>query len=204
VEIRTIAIVAAGDLGRRVAHASTLAGYRTILEDISTSTLKQGIAWIAQALGDQASEGEIGVVQRDEALANLSSASSAEVACREADLIIETVFDEIEMKIELFIIFDKFAKPGAVFASTTTSLSITELADVTFCPERCVGMRFFMDALRSGRLELVKGRKTSEETVAACLEVARRLDMRVACIDDEEALPDCSDSARTHETPSRT
>ena len=80
----------------------------------------------------------------------------------EAELIIETVSDEMEMKIELFTIFDKFAKPGAIFASTTTSLRITDLAAVTFRPERCIGMRFFTDfAQHTGRLELVKGRETS-------------------------------------------
>jgi 3-hydroxyacyl-CoA dehydrogenase len=188
VEIKTIAIVGAADSGRRITYSSVLAGYRTILEDISPSTLEQGIGWIAEALGDAVSRGKISAATRDVALVNINTANSAEDASRDADLIIETVSDEMEMKIELFTIFDKFAKPGAIFASSTTSLSITELAAVTFCPERCIGMRFIGDAQLVERLELVKGRETSEETIAACGEVGRRMGMQVSVLGEEQVL----------------
>jgi 3-hydroxybutyryl-CoA dehydrogenase len=186
-EIKTIAIVGAAWLGRRLAYGVLLAGYRTVLEDISPSALEEGIAWIAQAFGDNVARGKMIAAFRDAALANLSTAISAEDASREADLIIEAVPDEMEMKIELFTIFDKFAKPGAIFASTTTSLSITEIAAVTVCPERCIGMRFLSDTQNAGRLELVKGLETSEETIAACCEVGRRLGMEVSVLSDEQA-----------------
>jgi 3-hydroxybutyryl-CoA dehydrogenase len=186
-EIKTIAIVGAGELGRWIAYASSLAGFRTIIEDISPSALEQGIARIAQALCDDVAGGKITPAVRDAALANLSTANSAGVASREADLIIETVSDEMEMKIELFTIFDRFAKPGAIFATPTTSLSINEMAAVTFCPDRCVGMRFFADPQRASRLELVKGRETSEETITACREVGRRMGMDVSILSNEQA-----------------
>jgi len=187
-EMQSIAIVGAADLGRRIAYASALAGFRTILEDISPSTLEQGIVWIAEALGGNVSTGRIGAAARDAALRNLSTANSAEDASRKAELIVETVSDEMEMKIELFTIFDKFARPGAILASTTTSLSITELAAVTFCPERCLGMRFFTVAQQAERLELVKGRETSEQTIAACREIGRRMGKEVSVLSDEQVL----------------
>jgi 3-hydroxyacyl-CoA dehydrogenase len=187
-ETKTIAIVGAADLGRRIAYAAVLAGYHTILEDISPSALEQGIAWTARSLDNEVSCGRIGARVRDAALANLSAANSAEDASREADLIIETVSDEMEMKIELFTIFDKFAKPGAIFATTTASLSVTEMADVTFCPERCIGTRFVTDAQKRERLELVKGRETSRETIAACCEVGRRMGMDVSLLNDEQTM----------------
>src|SRR5580704_1695657 len=185
-EMKTIAVVGSGDLGRRIAYRSSLAGFRTILEDISPSALEQGIAWIRQALGEEISRGGISIADGNAALRNLNTANSAEDISREADLIIETVSDEMEMKIELFTVFDKFAKPGAIFASTTTSLPITDLAAVTFRPERCIGMRFFPDAQTTGRLELVKGRETSEETVAACREVGRHMGLEVSLRSDEQ------------------
>jgi 3-hydroxybutyryl-CoA dehydrogenase len=188
VEMKTIAVVGSRGAGRKIAYASSLAGFRTIFEDFSPSALEQGIAWIRQALGDEISRGKISASDRDASLANLKTVNSAEDASREADLIIETVSDEMEMKIELFTIFDKFAKPGAIFASTTTSLLITDLAAVTFCPERCIGMRFFTDAPTTGRLELVKGRETSEETVAACREVGRRMGQEVSLLSDEQSM----------------
>ena len=179
-EMKTIAVVGSGDPGRRIAYTSCLAGFRTILENISPSALEQGIAWIRQALGEEISRGGISTADGNAALRNLNTANSAEDISREADLIIETVSDEMEMKIELFTVFDKFAKPGAIFASTTTSLPITDLAAVTFRPERCIGMRFFTDAQTTGHVELVKGRETSEETVAACREVGRRMGLEVS------------------------
>jgi 3-hydroxybutyryl-CoA dehydrogenase len=187
-EIRTIAVVGANDTGRSVAYSAALAGYLTILEDISPSALEQGIAWIALRLDEKLAHGKIGAAARDTALANLSTANSAEDASREADLIIEAVTDEMEMKIELFTIFDKFAKPGAIFASTTASLSIADLAAVTFCPDRCVGMRFSTTARGDECLVLVKGLKTSEETVAACREVGRRMGRDVSVLCDEQVL----------------
>ncbi len=187
-EIKTIAIVGATVIGHRFAYASVLAGFRTILEDISPSTLEQGVAWIKQALGEEDSCGKIDAEARDAALTSLLTANSPEDAAREGDLIIEAVSDEMEMKIELFTIFDKFAKPGAVFASTTASLSITELAEVTFCAERCVGMRFSADTSRAECLELVKGRETSEETIAICREVGRRMGKKVSVLSEAQVM----------------
>jgi 3-hydroxybutyryl-CoA dehydrogenase len=185
-EIKTIAIVGASKLGREIAYATLLAGYRTVLEDVSVSALQQGITWIVQTLGDDVAHGKIPATVRDAALANLTASISAEDASREADLIIETVADEEEMKLELFTIFDKFAKPGAILASTTRSLSITELAEMTFCQERCIGMLFFSDTSGAQRLELVRGRATSEETVAACCDVGRRMGREVSVRTEEQ------------------
>jgi 3-hydroxybutyryl-CoA dehydrogenase len=187
-QIKDIAIIGASEMGRSIAYASVLAGYRTILEDISPSTLEQGIAWMAQSLGDEVTRGKTSAAARVAVLANLVTANSAEDASREADLIIETVSDEMEMKIELFTIFDKFAKPGAIFASTTASLSITDLAAVTFCSERCIGMRFLTEADAAGRLELVTGRETSDNTIAACREVGRRMGKEVSVLSDEQIM----------------
>lgn len=193
-EIKTIAIVGASELGRKVAYESVLAGYRTILEDVSLSSLEQGIAWIAQTLRADVSAGKFDTAARESAFLRIVPANSADAA-READLIIETVSDEVEVKIELFTIFDKFAKPGAIFASTTTSVSITDLAAVTFCPERCVGMRFFTDAQNAKRLELVRGSETSEATIAACREVGERMGVEIVVVRDEQEFatgcPDC-------------
>jgi 3-hydroxyacyl-CoA dehydrogenase len=161
-EINTIAVIGAGDLGREFACAALLAGYRVVLEDVSENRLMQVVAWIAGNTGA-------------EARSRLILASTVEEAVREADLIVEAVAEEMEMKIEMFTIFDKFARPDAIFASTTLSLPITELAAVTFCPEHCIGMRSVSCSRRENALELVCSPQTSEETVAACREVGKRM-----------------------------
>ena len=167
-DIQTIAVIGAGDVGREIALAALLAGYRTILEDVSDGRLRQAAAWIA----NNANAGP-------EARLRLRTASKIEEAVREAELIVEAVAEEMEMKIEMFTIFDKFAKPDAIFASSSFSLSIAELAAVTFCPERCIGLRFVPRPGKENALELACAPKTSEETVARCREVGRRMGKEV-------------------------
>jgi 3-hydroxybutyryl-CoA dehydrogenase len=174
-DVKTIAVIGAGAMGRSIAREATCAGYKTILEDVSEARLDEGVTWIKHALDGDVTRGEVEARAVDAALANLATAGTVEEAIREADLIIETAADEMEVKIELFTILDKFAKPKAIFASTSASLSITEMAGVTFCAERCIGMRFLPADAKTKRIELVQGLKTSDETVAMCREVAHRL-----------------------------
>jgi 3-hydroxybutyryl-CoA dehydrogenase len=174
-EIKTIAVIGAGDQGREIALAALLAGYRTILEDVSESRLEEAAAWMANGANVGA-----------EARSRLVLASKIEEAVREADLIVEAVAEEMEMKIEMFTIFDKFAKPVAIFASSSPSLSIAELAAVTFCPESCIGMRFLPRAGAENALELVRTAQTSEETVARCREVGQRMGKEVMVVAERE------------------
>jgi len=183
-DVKSVAVIGAGTMGRGIAYAAALGGYRTILEDVSRTRLEQAILWIWQTLEQTVTQGKIAAILRDAAWQNLSTANTVEDALREADLIIETLPEEMEMKIELFTIFDKFAKPNAIFASSSASLSITEMAEVTFCAERCIGMRF-IDAVReTSLLELVKGQETSEETIAVCAEAGRRMGKEVVVVQE--------------------
>ena len=113
--VKTIAVIGAGATGREIAYEAASAGYRTILEDISRARLEEAIAWIAQRFDAAVSRGELEGSAREAALQDLSTASMLEAAFGEADLIIETTADEMEMKLELVTIFDRFARPGAVF-----------------------------------------------------------------------------------------
>jgi 3-hydroxybutyryl-CoA dehydrogenase len=127
--------------------------------------------------------GTLEPAERHAAATRLSFAHTVEQAIRDADLVMETLPDEMEMQVELFIILDRFAKPNAVLASTG-SLSITELAEVTFCADRCIGMRFSKIVRETKVIELTKGAETSAETIAACTEVARRMGRDVVVLDD--------------------
>jgi 3-hydroxyacyl-CoA dehydrogenase len=171
-EIVTITVIGAGDLGREIAALALFAGYRTILEDVSESRLEGAAAALLRLGG--------------EARVQLVTANTVEDAVRDADLILEAVAEEMEMKIELFTIFDKFAKPGAIFASSSPSLSIADMASATFCGERCIGMRFPAAAGGKNILELVCAPETSEETVAACREVARRMGKEIIVVQEME------------------
>ena len=180
--VQTIAVIGAGTMGRGIAYAAAYGGYTTMLEDISREMLEKGVAWIAAALDEGVARGKVDAAVRDKAIGLISTSSKVEDAIREADLIIEAVPEEMEMKLELFTIFDKFAKPGAIFASNTSSLSITEMSDVTVHRERCVGLHFFNPVPKMKLIELVRTPFTSDETVAACREVGQRMGKEIVVI----------------------
>jgi 3-hydroxybutyryl-CoA dehydrogenase len=181
-EIKTIAVIGAGTMGRGIAYAAALGGYRTVLEDVSLEMLEQGTAYISQALEDGVARGKVTQEQKDKALLNLTNSRSVEDVCREADLLIEAVPEEMEVKLEIFTIFDKFAKPDAILASNTSSLSITEMASITFRAEKCIGMHFFNPVPKMKLLEIVRALETSEATLRACREVGRRMGKEVVVI----------------------
>jgi 3-hydroxybutyryl-CoA dehydrogenase len=183
-EVKSIAVIGAGTVGRSIAYAAVSGGYRAILEDVSSERLEESVAWIRQALDGGVLPGETTASMRDAARTLIFTAHSVEDAIRDADLIIEAVADELEMKLELFTLFDKFARPSAILASSSSVFPITEMTDVTTSHERCIGMRF-RKSERGGKLvELVKTQLTSDETVAACTEVARRMGNEVVIFDE--------------------
>lgn len=181
-DVKSVAVIGAGPVGRGIAYAAARAGYTTILEDVSHTRLEQAVVWIRQTFDQTVAHRKLNVIARDAALQSFSTANTVEDAIRDADLIIETLPEEMEMKIELFTIFDKFAKPNAIFASSSASLSITEMAEVTFCADRCIGMRFADPVRDTAVLELVKGQETSQETIAICGEAGRRMGKEVVVV----------------------
>jgi 3-hydroxybutyryl-CoA dehydrogenase len=183
VEVKTIAVIGAGIAGRAIAFISVCGGFHTVLEDVSEERLEKAVSWITENLESSVARGNLGAQGCDGAAARFSLAHAVEDAIRGADLIIETLPDEMEMQIELFTILDKFAKPNAIFA-TTGRLSVTELAEVTFCGDRCIGMRFRENVKEAKVVQLVRGSDTSVETIAACAEVARRTGREVVVLED--------------------
>ena len=182
--VKTIAVIGAGTMGRGIAHAAAFGRYNTVLEDISRPMLEQAVAWIRQSFDEGVAKGKVEASVRDKALSLISTASNAEEAIRDADLIIEAVPEELEMKLELFTIFDKFAKTGTIFASNTSSLSITDFTDVTVSRDRCIGMHFFNPVPKMKLIELVRTPHTSDATVAACREVAGRMGKEVVIVNE--------------------
>jgi 3-hydroxyacyl-CoA dehydrogenase len=186
-EVNTIAVIGANAVGRVIATAVALAGYRTILEDVSREMLERSMGAIKRSFDESVERGELAPEDRHAALSCIHSENTIEAAIRDADLIIETVPEELEMKLELFTIFDKFAKPGAIFASTTSVLSILDISDVTVYRERCIGLRF-SDALRGTKwIEVTRTELTSAEVIGACEEVGRRTGREVRVVWDAAA-----------------
>ena len=105
-----------------------------------------------------------------------------EEAAREADLVIEAVPEEMESKIEIFTLLDKICRPTTILASNTSSLSITEIASVTYRAKKCVGMHFFNPVHKMKLLEVVRALETDEDTLATVVEVGKRMGKEVVVI----------------------
>jgi 3-hydroxybutyryl-CoA dehydrogenase len=181
-EVRTVAVIGAGIMGRGIAHAAVLGGYRTVLEDILPAALRKAEDEIRGTLSKGVELGKLDRQQADAALARIEFAGSVEDAARAADLVIEAVPEELESKVEIFTLLDKMCPPHTILASNTSSLSITEIASVTYRAPRCLGMHFFNPVPKMKLLEIVRALETSEETIRTCVEVGRRMGKEVVVI----------------------
>jgi 3-hydroxybutyryl-CoA dehydrogenase len=175
VQVTTIAVIGAGTMGRGIAYAAALGGFQTVLEDVSNSVLANAMNWIAAAFDEGVKRGKVEPGMRDAALVRIRTSSSVEEAIRDADLIIEAVPEEIEMKLQLFTTFDNLAKGGAVFASNTSSLSISDFTRTVKAKDRCIGMHFFNPVPKMHLVEIVRAPETSDDTVTTCVAVAHRM-----------------------------
>jgi 3-hydroxybutyryl-CoA dehydrogenase len=181
-EVRTISVIGAGIMGRGIAHAAALGGYRTVLEDVLPAALRKAETEIRANLDKAVELGKVQRTDADAAMKKLEFAGSIEQAAREADLVIEAVPEEMESKIEIFTILDKMCRPGTVLASNTSSLSITEIASVTYRAPKIVGMHFFNPVHKMKLLEVVRALETDDETLAAAVDVGRRMGKEVVII----------------------
>ncbi|HUK53722.1 MAG TPA: 3-hydroxyacyl-CoA dehydrogenase NAD-binding domain-containing protein [Candidatus Binatia bacterium] len=180
--IETIAVIGAGTMGRGIAYAALAGGYRTILEDVLPEQLAAAQQEIRRCFDEAIARGKSTAEQKGQALARLSTASSVDLACRQADLVIEAVPEELEMKIDVFCILEKFARPGAILASNTSSLSITEIAAVTTRASQCIGLHFFNPVPKMKLLEIVRALETAPEAVEACRAVGQRMGKEVVVV----------------------
>jgi 3-hydroxybutyryl-CoA dehydrogenase len=181
-EIKTVAVIGAGIMGRGIAHVAALGGFHTVLEDILPNALRKAEAEVRANLDKAVELGKVAPAEADAAFARLHYASSVEEAAREADLVIEAVPEEMESKIEIFTLLDKICRPQTILASNTSSLSVTEIASVTYRARKCVGMHFFNPVHKMKLLEVVRALETDDETIAAAAEVGRRMGKEVVVI----------------------
>jgi len=182
VEVRTVAVIGAGIMGRGIAHAAALGGYRTILEDILPTALRRAETEIRANLDQAVELGKVSKEAANEAFGRLEYASSVEQAAREADLVIEAVPEEMESKIEIFTLLDKVCRPTTMLASNTSSLSVTEISSATYRAPKCVGMHFFNPVHKMKLLEIVRALETDDETLAAAVEVGKHMGKEVVVI----------------------
>ncbi|MFD5767447.1 3-hydroxyacyl-CoA dehydrogenase family protein [Streptomyces sp. NPDC127049] len=161
-----LAVIGAGLMGAGIAQVSAQAGWDVVLRDVTDAALTRGTDGIKASYEKFVAKGKLSAADAEAALGRITATTDLE-AVADADLVVEAVFEKIEVKHEIFRSLDKIAKDGAVLASNTSAIPITKIAAVTERPEAVVGVHFFSPVPMMQLVELVRGYKTSDATLAA-------------------------------------
>jgi 3-hydroxybutyryl-CoA dehydrogenase len=173
-DIRTIGVVGAGQMGSGIAHVAAASGADVILADSAPAIVAKAKASIARNLDREAAKGRRTPDECAAALGRISETTELDRLSR-ADLVIEAVTENEEVKKTIFRRLDALMPPGAILASNTSSISITRLAAATSRPDRFIGMHFMNPVPVMALVEVIRGIATSDETAAAVRELAERL-----------------------------
>lgn len=166
-DIKTIAVLGAGDMGHGIAEVALISGYRVFLRDINEQFVNKGVARIHDSLAKLVGKGKVPSAHHEKIKSELLvPCTDLDAAVREADLVIEAIPEIMDLKKETFRQIDRSAPAHTVFASNTSTMSISEIASVTGRPEKMMGLHYFNPAVLMKLVEVIKGDKTSEETMA--------------------------------------
>jgi 3-hydroxybutyryl-CoA dehydrogenase len=176
---KKVAVVGAGLMGSGIAQVSAQAGYEVILRDVTDAALRRGTDGIRASYEKFVAKGRLDAADAEAALARITTVTDLE-AVADADLVVEAAFETIEVKQEIFRALDAIVREDAVLASNTSAIPITKIAAATAHPERVVGTHFFSPVPLMGLCELVRGYKTSDDTLARARRFAE--DIGKTCI----------------------
>jgi 3-hydroxybutyryl-CoA dehydrogenase len=172
--IQTIGIIGAGTMGNGIAQACAVVGVDAIMQDVSGAALERGVKTVAGSLDRLVRKGAMSEDDKAKALARIRTTERAEDLAA-ADLVVEAATENEALKIRILQHVDGIVRPGAIIATNTSSISITRLAAATSRPERFVGMHFFNPVPVMALVEIIRGLRTSEETVETVAGLARQL-----------------------------
>ena len=173
-DIKIIGIIGAGTMGGGIAQVAAQSGYEVVLKDVSEEYVRTGFAKIKERLAKRASEGKLENHEKDRILSNIKTTTSLK-DCKDADLIIEAVIEKEDIKKHIFKELDILCDKETLFATNTSSISITRLAGITKRPEQFAGMHFMNPAYIMRLVEVVQCLRTSRETIGIITAVAEKM-----------------------------
>jgi enoyl-CoA hydratase/3-hydroxyacyl-CoA dehydrogenase len=174
-KLKKAAVIGSGAMGHGITQLLAMSGIEVTMVDISDEFLQRGMEKIKWSLGKFVEKKRIRQEDADAALSRIKTTTSYEEAAKDIDLAIEAVPENIELKKQVFAKLDSIAPPHAILASNTSTLSITEMGNATKRPEKVAGMHFFNPPQMMALVEVIKGEKTSQETIDTLVELAKKL-----------------------------
>ena len=174
IPVKSAVVIGAGTMGGGIAMVLANAGIPVTLKETEQAALDRGMATIAKNYASSVKRGRMTQAEVDERIARIATTTAWD-AVAGADLVIEAVFENMALKKEIFAQLDTLAKPGAILASNTSTLSIDEIASATKRPESVIGLHFFSPANVMKLLEVVRGKATSKEVIATCMQLGKKI-----------------------------
>ncbi len=182
--IQRVTVLGAGTMGHGIAHAAISAGYDTVLYDVAPAALDQGRDAIAKILDTGVELGKVAASDAAAAKRRLETTTEFGDAIRRADFIIEAAPEKIDLKLKILSEIERLAPASAVIASNTSSLSLTEMGAALSRPQRLAGMHFFNPVHKMKLVEIVRALESTDDTIAAIDEVARRMGKETVVVRD--------------------
>ena len=171
-DIETITVLGAGTMGHGIAEVAALADYEVRLRDINEGLVEDGYDQIVWSLNKLAEKDRISEDDRDSAIENVTPVVDMEEAVEETDVVIEAIVENMDIKKDVYSEVAEYAPEETIFASNTSSLSITELAEATDRPAQFCGMHFFNPPIRMELVEVIRGEHTTDETMDVVVDLA--------------------------------
>ncbi|MBP1732328.1 MAG: 3-hydroxyacyl-CoA dehydrogenase [Deltaproteobacteria bacterium] len=173
-EIKTIGVVGAGTMGNGIAQVAAQAGFNVVMRDIEDRFVQGGIKNIDKFLAKSVEKQKMTAEQKDAVMGRIKGTTKLE-DLKVCDFVVEAVLEVMDLKKEIFKALEEITRPEVILSSNTSSMSITEIATAVKKPEKVVGMHFFNPVPLMRLVEIVRGYKTNNETVAVCQDVTKRL-----------------------------
>jgi len=173
-EINKVLVVGAGVMGSGIAQVFAGSGYSVLLMDVSEEAAQKGLDAIGKSLTRAVDRGRIDASQKEEILGRITASADWEQA-GEADFVVEAVFEDVDIKKDIFRKLDEICGPDVILTTNTSSLPVTPIAAATGRPDKVMGMHFFNPAPAMKLVELIPGQLTSDETSRTVVELAKEL-----------------------------
>ncbi len=173
-EINTVGVLGAGTMGRGIAQVVAQAGLPVIMQDLSEALVKEGVEKIEKGLSKRVEKGKLPSQEKEEILQRIKPTMNIEDLI-DSELIIEAVFEDLEVKMGLLKRLDTLCPPETIFASNTSTLSITRMAAEISRSKRCLGLHFFNPVPAMRLVEVIACLQTSHETVNVCIDFVKRI-----------------------------
>ncbi len=173
--MKNIAVIGSGTMGNGIAHTFAQFGYQVNLIDINLDALGRAIVTITKNLDRQISKGTITEDEKQNILNNITTITDLQTGVAAADLIVEAATENTDLKLKIFKDLDQFAKPSAILASNTSSISITQIAAATNRGDKVIGMHFMNPVPIMKLVEVIRGYATSDETTQQVMNLSKKL-----------------------------